>query len=338
MEFREIGNIKTSAIGMGCMGFSHGYGAVPEETYAIDAIRTAHDFGCTLFDTAESYGKEMYYAGHNEQLVGKAVEPFRKDITLATKFHIAAQDKFTGMNLYTEIRKHLEASMKNLRTDYIDIYYLHRINECIPVEAVAEVMRRLIADGLIRGWGLSQISVTTLDRANRVCPVTAVQNIYNILERDCEKNIFPYCVEHHIGIVPFSPVASGFLSGKVTTQTKFIGDDVRKFTPQLTKENIVANQPILDILKDFSQRKHSTMAQLSLAWMLRKYQNIVPIPGSKNRERILENLASWDVKLSDNEFFELETALNSCTVHGHRGYVESEQNNFGKNWESEALI
>ncbi|MCD8220669.1 MAG: aldo/keto reductase [Clostridiales bacterium] len=334
MKYRKIGNIEVSPVGMGCMGFSHGYGAVPEEGYAIGAIRTAHDFGCTFFDTAESYGKEMFYPGHNEQLVGKAIEPFRKEVTLATKFHIEPQDALSGGDLYEDVQRHLEASMKNLRTDYIDLYYLHRINERIPVEAVAEVMQRFISKGLIRGWGLSQVSTATLDKANQVCPVTAVQNIYNILERDCEEDIFPYCLEYHIGVVPFSPVASGFLSGKVTIQTKFEGDDVRKFTPQLTQENIVANQPILDVLKKFSEQKHSTMAQISLAWMLCKYPNVVPIPGSKNQERILENLGSWNVELSEDEFSELEAALNSCTVHGHRGHVETEQTNFGKNWEN----
>lgn len=164
-------------------------------------------------------------------------------------------------------------------------------------------------------------------------PVSAVQNIYSMVERGCEAEVIPYCVSHNIGFVPFSPIASGFLSGKVTVDTKFEEvDDVRKFVPQLKKENIAANQPILDVLADFSKRKNATNAQISLAWMLHKYPNVVPIPGSKNLERILENLGAADVSLTDEEFAQLEKALNSCTVHGHRGFVETEQHTFGNNW------
>ncbi|MBD5450987.1 MAG: aldo/keto reductase [Lachnospiraceae bacterium] len=333
MKTRKIGNLEVSEIGMGCMGFSHGYGAVPEEAYSIEAIRKAYDFGCTFFDTAESYGREMFYAGHNEQLVGKAVEPFRKNVVLATKFHLHEKETVRSDELYEVIRHHLEASMKNLRTDYVDLYYLHRVNELVPVEDVAEVMGKLIQAGLIRGWGLSQVSVETLSRAGSVTAVSAVQNLYNMLERDCEKDIFPYCRENNIGVVPFSPVASGFLSGKVTTQTKFEGDDVRKFVPQLSQENIVANQPILKVLAEFSATKKATNAQISLAWMLHKYPNVVPIPGSKNQDRILENLSGCNVKLTDEEFGALERALDACIVHGHRGHVESEQAAFGRNWE-----
>lgn len=193
-------------------------------------------------------------------------------------------------------------------------------------------MGRLIREGKIRGWGMSQVTADVLDRAHQVTPVSTVQNLYSMMERDCEKEIFPYCLSHGIGVVPFSPIASGFLSGKVTAQTSFQGDDVRKFVPQLSKENIAANQPILDVLSRFSAMKNATNAQISLAWMLHKYPNVVPIPGSKNRERILENLGACRVELTDEEFNELETALNACTVYGHRGINESEQNTFSKNW------
>lgn len=331
MKTRKIRDLEVSPIGMGCMGFSHGYGQVPERAYSIEAIRRAADFGCTFFDTAESYGKEMFYEGHNEELVGEALEPFRKDVVLATKLHLHAAD--VEGSLYQAMRSHLEASMKRLRTDYIDLYYLHRLNDRIPVGDVAEVMGRFIREGLIRGWGLSQVSVQTLEEVGEITPVTAVQNIYSMVERDCEREIFPYCLEHRIGVVPFSPIASGFLSGKVTAETKFEGDDVRKFVPQLSKENIAANQPILDILAKYSSEKNATNAQISLAWMLHKYPNVVPIPGSRNQERILENLGGWKVELRDEEFQALEAALDACTVHGHRGYVESEETSFGKNWE-----
>lgn len=332
MRTRKLGQLEVSEIGMGCMGFSHGYVKTPSESYAIEAIRKAHAFGCTHFDTAETYGTEMFYPGHNEELVGKAVQPFRKSIVLATKFHIRTQELGPDTDLYRLIRSHLDASMKRLGTDYVDLYYLHRVNEDVPVDAVADVMGRLISQGLIRGWGMSQVSAKTLAKAHKVTAVSAVQNLYSMLERDCEKEIFPYCLKHGIGVVPFSPIASGFLSGKVSAETKFEGDDVRRWVPQLSKENILANQPILDVLSDCARKKGVTNAQLSLAWMLHKYPNAVPIPGSKNQERILENLGAWNTELTAEEFERLEAALNACTVHGHRGHVESSQESFSQNW------
>ncbi|MDD7739323.1 MAG: aldo/keto reductase [Lachnospiraceae bacterium] len=331
MENRKLGQIEVSPIGMGCMGFSHGCGQIPEREYSIKAIQNAYDFGCTFFDTAESYGRELYYPGHNEEIVGDAIRPFRSHIVLATKYHIGENEEISG-SLYDFVKAHLEASMERLHTDYVDLYYLHRLNERFSIEEIAEVMGQLIKAGLIRGWGLSQVSADTLKKANQVTPVSAVQNIYSMVERDCEKEIFPYCLQHGIGVVPFSPIASGFLSGKVTVDTKFEGDDVRKYVPQLSRENLIANQPILDVLAEFSKKKNATNAQISLAWMLHKYPNVVPIPGSKNRERILENLASWNITLSDGEFEQLETALNACVIHGHRGHDESEQRSFGKQW------
>ena len=332
MKTRKIGNLEVSAVGMGIMGFSHGYGKVPSENYAIEAIRKGYEAGCTFFDTAEGYGKEQFYLGHNEQLLGKAIKPFRDKIVLATKFHLEDQDLQTGETLEQVIRRHLNKSLENLQTDYVDLYYLHRLNEQVPVEDVAKVMKKLIDEGLIKGWGLSQVDVDTLNRGHQITPVTAVQSIYSMVERDLEKEIFPYCLKHNIGVVPFSPIASGFLSGKVTVETKFEGDDVRKWVPQLSKENIVANQPILDVLDRFSKEKNATNAQISLAWMLHKYPNCVPIPGSKNQERILENLNAMNVELTDEEFKQLEAALDTCTVYGHRGNVESEKKTFSNNW------
>lgn len=334
MRTRKIRSLEVSEIGMGCMGFSHGYGKTPDEAYAIEAIRKAFEFGCTHFDTAEGYGAEMFYPGHNEQLLGKAAESFRKKAVIATKLHIHTEELQGGESLYRIVRNHLERSMKNLRTDYIDLYYLHRVNEEISFEEVAEVMGRLISEGMIREWGMSQVSADTLAKANAVTPVGAVQNLYSMLERDCEKDIFPYCLEHNISVVPFSPIASGFLSGKVTVQTTFEGDDVRKFVPQLSKENIIANQPVLELLDRFAAQKNAAKAQISLAWMLHKYPNVIPIPGAKRQEHILENLAAWEVRLTGEEFAELEAALNNCRIYGHRGHVETEQNSFGKHWKS----
>lgn len=333
MNKRLIGQLEVSPIGMGCMGFSHGYGQIPDRVYSIEAIRKAYKFGCTFFDTAETYGRDLYWEGHNEDILGEAVEPFRNEVVLATKLHIHDEEVSENMNLYDLIKGHLLKSLKRLRTDYVDLYYLHRITELVPVEDVASVMGKLIDEGLIKGWGLSQVDVDTLDKAHKITPVTAVQNLYNILERDCEDKIFPYCLENNIGVVPFSPIASGFLSGKITIQTEFEKtDDVRNFVPQLSKENIAGNQPILDILNKFADAKKATPAQISLAWMLKKYPNVVPIPGSKNQERIIENLSAWNVELTDEEFNELQSALDQCEVHGHRGIVETQHKTFSNNW------
>lgn len=325
MKKRRLRNIEVSPIGMGCMAFSHGYGAVPTEDYSIEAIRKAHDFGCTFFDTAEGYGNVQFFPGHNEQLLGKAVKDFRKDIVIATKFHFGNISYESDRQIEDIMRQHVGKSLQNLQTDYIDLYYLHRVNRQIPVEVVATVMRKFIDEGLIRGWGMSQVSKDTLGKANEVTPVSAVQNIYSMVERDCEKEIFPYTIERGIGVVPFSPIASGLLSGKVTTKTDFShSDDVRKFVPQLTKENIDANKPLLDLLKEYADRKNATSAQISLAWMLHKYPNVVPIPGSRNQQRIIENLGAWNVELTDEEFANLEKALANIKVYGHRGIVEFE--------------
>ena len=333
MNLRKLGTIEVSPIGMGCMGLSHGYGEIPDRTYSIEAIRKAYEIGCTFFDTAEAYGPNLLpeNRGHNERIVGEAVHDFRKEVVLATKLHLDAEE-VSGKGLETVMREHLTASLERLRTDYADIYYLHRITTTIPVENVAEVMGKFIHEGLIRGWGLSQVDVDVIDRAHRVTPLSAIQNIYSILERGIEEKVIPYCFEHKIGVVPFSPIASGFLSGKVTAGSDFShSDDVRKFVPQLQKENMEANQPILDLLGSYAERKNATKAQISLSWMLKKYPNVVPIPGSKNQERIIENLNAWNVSLSDEEFASLEAALAQIPVHGHRGFVE-QQGSSMRNW------
>ena len=221
--------------------------------------------------------------------------------------------------MYKTVKDHLLASLDRLQTDYVDIYYLHRTHG-VSVEKVAEAMGRLIDDGLIRGWGLSQVDVDVIDRAHRITPLAAIQNIYSMAERDSEAEIIPYCIENNIGFVPFSPIASGLLSGKITPQTQFErNDDVRNWVPQLSRANIVGNQPIVEMLIEFAQKKDATPAQISLAWMLYKYPNVVPIPGSKNKERIVENLNSSNVELTDEEFTALEESLNALKVYGHRG-------------------
>lgn len=322
MEMRKIGKLTVSAVGMGCMALSHGYGQIPEEAYSIEAIRKAYEAGCTFFDTAEVYGAQLYYIGHNEQIVGKALEGVRENVVLASKLFVSPEEYRT--DLEAAIRSHLRKTLENLRTDHLDLYYLHRVHVDVPVEAVAKVMGKLIDEGLIGGWGLSQVDLETLKKAHEVTPVTAVQSLYNMLERDLEKEIFPYCVENNIGVVPFSPVASGYLSGKITADTQFEKvDDVRNWVPQLSKENIVGNQPVIDIVSQYAKAKNATNAQIAIAWILHKYPNAVPIPGSKNQERILENLGAGDVELTAEELQALDAALDACEMHGHRGVVEA---------------
>lgn len=316
MKKRMLRDIEVSEVGMGCMAFSHGYGKIPPEDYSIEAIRNAYDHGRTFFDTAEVYSPNLAGIGHNELIVGKALKDVRENAVIATKLMLHGCN---AGSVYKTIRTHLEGSLERLQTDYADIYYLHRVSG-VQVERVAEAMGKLIDDGLIRGWGLSQVDTDVIDRARQVTPLTAVQNIYSMVERDSESKIIPYCIKNNIGFVPFSPVASGLLSGKITAQTQFERyDDVRNWVPQLSKTNIAGNLPIVDMLKEFAAKKGASPAQISLAWMLHKYPNVVPIPGSKNKERIIENLDSANVELTESEFAELESALNGLKVCGHRG-------------------
>ena len=316
MKTRKLKDIEVSEVGMGCMAFSHGYGRIPTEQYSIEAIQNGYAHGCTFFDTAEVYSPGLSGIGHNERIVGKALKDVRENAVIATKLFLRVG---LGSSVYKTIRSHLEASMDRLQTDYVDLYYLHRMGG-VPVEKVAEAMGRLIEEKLIRGWGLSQVDVDVIDRAQRVTPLSAIQNIYSMVERDSEERIIPYCMEHNIGFVPFSPIASGLLSGRITTQTRFESyDDVRNWVPQLSRANIAGNRPIVDLLKEYAEMKQATPAQISLGWMLHKYPNVVPIPGSKNKERIVENLNASRVELTDEEFSALEEALNRLKVYGHRG-------------------
>lgn len=321
MKTRQLGELTVSEVGMGCMAFSHGYGKIPQENYSIEAIRNAYGHGCTFFDTAEIYSPNLSGTGHNERIVGKALHDVRKNVVLATKLFLNWSEAKSEGSVYRAVRRHLEDSMERLQTDMVDLYYLHRAMGGVSIEDAAEAMGLLMEDGMIRGWGLSQVDVDVIDRAQKITPLTAVQNIYSMVERDVEAAVIPYCMEHHIGVVPFSPIASGLLSGKITTKTKFErNDDVRNWVPQLSKANIAGNQPIIDLLKEFADKKRATSAQISLAWMLHKYPNVVPIPGSKNKERIIENLDASNVELTEEEFGMLEERLNQCRVYGHRGF------------------
>ena len=319
MKTRMLRDIEVSDVGMGCMAFSHGYGSIPAENYSIEAILNAYAHGCTFFDTAEVYSPNLAGIGHNERIVGKALKDVRNNVVIATKLMPSRGASLLGGSMYKSVKEHLLASLERLQTEYVDLYYLHRMNG-VSVEKIAEAMGRLIDEGLIRGWGLSQVDVDVIDRAQKVTPLAAIQNIYSMVERDSEAEIIPYCMKNNIGFVPFSPIASGLLSGKITSETQFEkNDDVRNWVPQLSRTNIAGNQPIVELLKEYADRKNASPAQISLAWMLHKYPNVVPIPGSKNKERIIENLDASRVELTDEEFRILEGSLNALKVYGHRG-------------------
>lgn len=322
MKTRKLGEITVSEVGMGCMAFSHGYGNIPPEQYSIEAIQNAYAHGCTFFDTAEIYSPNLSGIGHNERIVGKALRNVRENVVIGTKLFLSSSEVRREGSVYGAVRRHLEGSLDRLQTDYADIYYLHRTSGGVHIEEVAEAMGRLMEEEMIQGWGLSQVDVDIIDRAQQITPLSAIQNIYSMVERDMEQAVIPYCMEHNIGVVPFSPIASGLLSGKITADTQFEqNDDVRNWVPQLSRQNLAANQPIVDLLGQYAKQKNATSAQISLAWMLHKYPNVVPIPGSKNKERIVENLNAAQVELTEEEFASLEESLNQCRVYGHRGFT-----------------
>ncbi|RBY75038.1 aldo/keto reductase [Geodermatophilus sp. TF02-6] len=315
MHTRVLGSsdFEVSAIGFGCMGFSHGYGPGPGADEAIDLMRKAFDLGCTFFDTAEGYG-----AGANEELVGRALAPIRDQVVIATKLHITGGDGMTRGDLSRQLRQRLDASLARLGTDHVELYYQHRVNKDIPVEDVAACMGELIDEGKILGWGQSQATEQELRRAHAVTPLTAIQSEYSIMERMFERDVIPACAQLGIGFVAFSPLASGFLSGKVTAEDTYTGDDVRRAITRFDRDNIRANQPLLDLLTAFAQEKGATPAQISLAWMLHKGDFIVPIPGSRRLQRIEENLRAADVELTDEEFTRIEAELAEIEIHGNR--------------------
>lgn len=311
MKTRLLRNIEISAVGYGCMGFSHGYGPGPDRAEAIRLLRYAVDLGCTHFDTAEAYG-----AGHNEALVGEALKPVREGVVIATKMRV---DEHTAEKAVSvQVREHLEASLARLGTDRVELYYLHRINPKVPVEEVAQVMGKLIGEGKIRGWGLSQCSAEEMRRAHAVVPLAAVQSEYSLMERMFERDVLPLCQALDIGFVAFSPLASGFLAGKTRAGESYVGDDVRRAITRFDDENVSANQPLITLLGELAARKGVTVAQLSLAWMLSKWPFLTPIPGGRTAERIKENLEAAAVELSDGELATIETELAELTIHGNR--------------------
>lgn len=319
MKKRRLGKsgLEVSAIGMGCMGFSHGYGAVPSEGESIRLMRKAYDeYGCTLFDTAEVYAT---YA--NEELVGKALKPIRDNVILTTKFmpvFLPGQKIPEGKLSRKGLRNALESSLKRLQTEYIDLYYEHRVPEDSDPAEVAFWMGELIQEGKIRAWGQSEPTAEQIRIAHAVTPLAAVQNEYSLMQRRPEKEVLATCQELGIGFEAYSPMGGGFLSGKYDKDTKFTGDDVRRVITRYRRENMEANQPLLALLWAYAAEKRATPAQLALAWLLHKKDFIVPIPGMRKDERLAENFGAADVALLPEELAEIDKALGKIAIHGDR--------------------
>lgn len=321
MNYRTLGtNLTVSAVGLGCMGMSHAYGAPSDKGEMTKLLAQAVELGYTFFDTAEVYGTPEN-PHHNEELVGAALAPYRDKVVLATKFgiHFDLDSPTVNKPLVPDarpeiIRASVEASLKRLGTDHIDLYYQHRQDPNVPVEEVAGVIADLIREGKITHWGLSEVDEATLRRAHAVCPVTAVQNRYSMMYRDYEP-LFPALEELGVGLVAFSPMANGFLSGAYGRDSKFEpGADYRSVMPQFTPEAADRNRVLLELLRATAERKSATPAQVSLAWMLCKKPYIVPIPGTRKPERLRENAGAADAELTAAEVRALDEALDGMEL------------------------
>lgn len=316
MKKRTLGKteLEVSALGLGCMGLTFGYGPATDEKEAIRLIQQAYDQGITFFDTAEAYSQ-----GGNETLLGKAVKPFREQITIATKFGFLDGDASKGVDSRPErIRLVTEASLKYLNTDYIDLFYQHRVDPQVPIEDVAGTVQQLIKDGKVRHWGLSEASPNTIRRAHATHPLTALQSEYSLFFREPEKEIIPTLEELGIGFVPFSPLGKGFLTGAINSQTTFASDDFRNVVPRFSEENRKANQALVDLIQDIAKTKDASPAQIALAWLLAQKSWIVPIPGTTNPNRLTENIGGADVDLLAEDLERIESALLTIEIVGER--------------------
>ena len=318
MQKRELGKsgLQVSAVGLGCMGMSFGYGPAADEKEMISLIRTAFDRGVTFFDTAEAYGPFI-----NEELVGEALSPLRDQVVIATKFGFKfdREGKQIGLDSRPEhIRQVAEASLKRLKIDAIDLFYQHRVDPEVPIEDVAGTLGDLIQEGKVRHFGLSEAGVQTIRRAHAVQPVTALQNEYSIWWRKPEEEVIPALEELGIGFVPFSPLGRGFLTGKINENTTFDSSDFRNILPRFTPEARRANQVFVDFLSEFAERKKATPAQMALAWLLAQRPWVVPIPGTRKPERLEENIGSASVELTQEDLREIDKAASKIAVQGGR--------------------
>src|SRR5712672_3413722 len=330
MQKRTLGksNLEVSALGLGCMGMSFGYGPAADKQEMVSVIRKAVELGVTFFDTAEVYGPFT-----NEELVGEALAPFRGKVTIATKFGFKLDPdtgKQAGLDSRPEhIKEVAEASLKHLKTDVIDLFYQHRVDPTVPTEDVAGAVKDLIQQGKVKHFGLSEAGVETIRRAHKVQPVAALQSEYSLWWREPEKEVIPTLEELGIGFVPFSPLGKGFLTGKITEDTKFDKNDFRNIVPRFTPEARKANQALVDLLAKFAQQKKATPAQIALAWLLAQKPWIVPIPGTTKLHRLEENLGAVNIQLTPEDLRELGTAASQIPVQGAR-YPEELQKMVGR--------
>ncbi len=325
MQKRKLGTSKleVSAIGLGCMGMSFGYGPAKDKQEMISVIRGAFERGVTFFDTAEVYGPFT-----NEELVGEAVAPFREQVVIATKFGFNI-DPVTGNNLGLKSRpehigKVVEGSLKRLKTGVIDLLYQHRVDPEVPIEDVAGAVRELIQQGKVKHFGLSEAGVPVIRRAHAVQPVAALQSEYSLWWREPEAEIIPTLEELGIGLVPYSPLGKGYLTGKIDESTDFDKNDFRNTVPRFAPEARKANRELVDLLTAVAQRKHATPAQIALAWLLAQKPWIVPIPGTTKLERVEENIAAAAIELTEADLREINEAASHIKVQGHR-YSEAAQ-------------
>jgi aryl-alcohol dehydrogenase-like predicted oxidoreductase len=319
MQKRKLGKsgLEVSAIGLGCMGMSFGFGPPGDKQEMIAVIRAAVERGVTFFDTAEVYG-----AYTNEELVGEALAPFRAQVVIATKFGFKI-DPGTGKQAGLDsrpghIKEVAEASLKRLRTDVIDLFYQHRVDPNVPIEEVAGAVKDLIQQGKVKHFGLSEAGVQTIRRANAVLPVTALQSEYSLWWREPEREVIPTLAELGIGFVPFSPLGKGFLTGAISQDMKFDKSDFRNIVPRFTPENRKANQVVVDLVVKFARQKKVTPAQVALAWLLAQKPWIAPIPGTTKLHRLEENIAAVNVELSADDLRELDAATSKIAVQGER--------------------
>jgi aryl-alcohol dehydrogenase-like predicted oxidoreductase len=324
MQTRKLGNsnLEVSALGLGCMGLSYGYGPAADKQEAISLIRAAVERGITFFDTAEAYGPFK-----NEELLGEALAPVRDQVVIATKFGFKFDgDKQSGTDSRPEhIKEVAEASLKRLKVDAIDLFYQHRVDPAVPIEDVAGAVKDLIQEGKVKHFGLSEAGVQTIRRAHAVQPVTALQSEYSLWWRKPEEEVLPTLEELGIGFVPFSPLGKGFLTGKIDENTTFDKSDFRNIVPRFTAEARKANQALVDLLKSIGERKNATPAQLALAWLSAQQSWIVPIPGTTKLHRLEENIGAVAVELTADDLREIDSAAAEITVEGARYPEELER-------------
>lgn len=327
MQKRRLGDsgLEVSALGLGCMGLSFGYGPASDKQDGISLIRTAVERGVTFFDTAEVYGPFA-----NEELVGEALAPLRDQVVIATKFGfkptMPGETRWGGFDSRPEhIKEVADASLKRLQTDVIDLFYQHRVDTEVPIEDVAGAVKELIDAGKVKHFGLSEAGVETIRRAHAVQPVTAVQSEYSMWWREREADVLPVCEELGIGFVPFSPLGRGFLTGKIDENTTFDSTDFRNIVPRFTPEARKANQVLVDLIRRFAEQKNATPAQIALAWLLAQKPWIVPIPGTTKLHRLEENIGAVDVELTPDDLREINAATSQITVQGARYPAAMEQ-------------